>query len=175
LPQTASGAGASFLGGSNQATDLTDANGQASSPPLLANDTAGRFTATATAAGSAKPVSYPLENLAGRAATITPGAADGETTPAGTRFPIRLAVTVKDANSNPVAGALVTFTAPAGGPSGRFNLHGRASRIVGVKTNAQGIAIAPAFTANDTPGGYVVIATANGQRVGFALVNDPRQ
>jgi protocatechuate 3,4-dioxygenase beta subunit len=185
LPQTSSGAGATFLGGSNQATlggsnqatDVTAANGRASSPPLLANSTAGRFTATATATatGSAKPFSYVLRNLAGKPATITPGAADGETTPAGTRFPIRLAVTVKDANSNPVAGALVTFTAPAGGPSGRFNLHGRASRIVGVKTNAQGIAIAPAFTANDTPGGYVVIATANGQRVGFALVNDPRQ
>jgi hypothetical protein len=175
LPQTASGAGASFLGGNNQATDLTDASGRASSPPLLANDTAGRLTATATATGSAKPLSYPLRNLAGRPATITPGAADGETTPAGTRFPIRLAVTVKDANSNPVAGTLVTFTAPADGPSGRFNLHGRASRIVRVKTNAQGIAIAPAFTANNTPGGYVVSAAATGQRVGFALVNDPRQ
>jgi protocatechuate 3,4-dioxygenase beta subunit len=191
LPQSSSGAGASFLDGSNQATDVTDANGRASSPPLLANSTVGRFTATATATGSAKPFSYALRNLAGKPATITPGAADGETTQSGTRFPIRLAVTVKDANGNPVAGATVTFTAPARGASGRFAphppsrdqaakddtppapAHGRLT--VRVKTNTKGIAIAPAFTANDTPGGYVVVATANGHRVAFALVNNPRR
>jgi protocatechuate 3,4-dioxygenase beta subunit len=172
LPQTSSGAGASFLGGGNQATDLTDGSGRASSPALLANSSAGRFTATASATGSAKPLSYALRNLAGKAATVTPGAADGETTPAGTRFPIRLAVTVKDANSNSVAGALVTFTAPATGPSGHFAGGGRSVRV---PTNSSGIAIAPAFTANGTPGGYVVTASVNGLRVGFALVNEPRR
>jgi hypothetical protein len=174
LPSAASGAGASFPGGSSQASALTNAGGQAISPPLTANATAGRFIATAAVTGIATTLSYRLENQAGKPATITPGAADGETTPAGTRFPIRLAVTVKDAHSNLVAGALVTFTAPAHGASGRFTTHPR-SRTVRVKTNAKGIAIAPAFTANDTPGGYVVTATANGQRVGFALVNDPRR
>jgi protocatechuate 3,4-dioxygenase beta subunit len=172
LPAAASGAGASFPGGSNQASALTDSSGQASSPPLTANATAGRFTATAAVTGIATALSYPLENLAGVPATITAGAADGETTPAGTRFPIRLAVTVKDANSNPVAGATVTFTAPAHGASGRF---AKGRRIVRVKTNAKGIAIGPTFTANDTAGGYVVIATAGGHRVAFALINDPRR
>jgi hypothetical protein len=172
LPQTGEGAGASFLGGSNQATDVTDADGQASSPALLANSTAGRFTATASAVGSARELSYALRNLAGNPATITPGAADGETTPAGTRFPIRLAVTVKDADSNPVAGAVVTFTAAATGPSGKFD-GGR--RSVRVKTNNSGIAIAPAFRANGTPGGYVVTAAVSGLQVAFALVNDPRR
>jgi protocatechuate 3,4-dioxygenase beta subunit len=191
LPAAASSAGASFPGGSNQASALTDASGQASSPPLTANTTAGRFTATAAVAGVATTLSYPLENLAGKPATITPGAADGETTPAGTRFPIRLAVTVKDANSNPVAGATITFTAPAHGASGRFAAHlplrnqtakdgkqptpGQGRRTVRVKTNANGIAIATAFTANDTPGGYVVTANADGHRVGFALINNPRR
>src|SRR5262245_41694230 len=66
LPQAGTGAGASFLGGRNQATALTAASGRASSPALLANATAGRFTATATATGSATPLSYPLRNLAGR-------------------------------------------------------------------------------------------------------------
>jgi protocatechuate 3,4-dioxygenase beta subunit len=191
LPAAASSAGASFPGGSNQASALTDASGQASSPPLTANTAAGRFTATAAVAGVATALSYPLENLAGKPATMTAGAADGETTPAGTRFPIRLAVTVKDANSNPVAGATITFTAPAHGASGRFAVHqpvrnqtakegkqprrGQGRRSVRVKTNAKGIAIAPTFTANSTPGGYVVIATANGQRVAFALINNPRR
>jgi len=123
LPSAASGAGASFPGGANQASALTDANGQATSPPVTANATAGRFTATAAVTGTATSLSYPLENLADTPASITAGAADGETTPAGTRFPIRLAVTVKDAHSNPVAGATVTFTAPARGASGRFAHH----------------------------------------------------
>ena len=52
-----------------------------------------------------------------------------ESTAVGTRFPIRLAVTVTDTHGNAVAGALVTFTAPAHGPSGSFaGPHGRARR-----------------------------------------------
>ena len=179
LPQTSSGAGATFLGGSTQASALTDADGQATSPPLVANSTAGRFTATATTTGVAQPLSYPLENVAGAPATIIAGAADGQTTPVGSRFPIRLAVTVEDAYGNPVAGAPVTFRAPARGPAGHFStpdrgrrgLLARKARIARVETNARGIAVAPVFTANAQPGGYVVTATAGGRRAAFALVN----
>ncbi|HWX09380.1 MAG TPA: Ig-like domain-containing protein, partial [Gaiellaceae bacterium] len=46
------GAAASFLGGTSQATALTDANGLATAPPLIADKTAGSFTATATAVGA---------------------------------------------------------------------------------------------------------------------------
>jgi protocatechuate 3,4-dioxygenase beta subunit len=184
LPEATSGAGASFVGGESQASAVTNANGRASSPPLVANKTAGRFTATATLTGTstdsssptsgiANLVSYALRNLAGAPATISAGGASGQSTPAGTRFPIRLAVTVTDTNNNRVAGALVTFTAPARGPSGRFRP--RARRIVRVKTNHNGVAIAPAFTANRTPGGYVVTATAGGRRTAFALINRPRR
>jgi hypothetical protein len=44
---------------------------------------------------------------------------------------------------------------------------------VRVRTNAQGVAVAPAFTANATAGGYAVTATVAGsrQRAAFALVN----
>jgi hypothetical protein len=98
LPQISSGAGASFLGGSNQATDLTDANGQASSPPLLANDTAGRFAATATATGSAKPLSYPLRNVAGRlTATRAPQQAA-----VGTRYRRPLRARLLDPSGRPI-------------------------------------------------------------------------
>jgi protocatechuate 3,4-dioxygenase beta subunit len=170
LPSTASGAGAGFLGGGSQASTLTDGNGRASSPPLVANSTAGRFTATAAVTGIATPVSYALENVAGAAATIATGAADGQATAAGSRFPIRLAVTVTDADKNLVAGVLVTFRAPSRGPGGRF---ARAARIVRVKTNADGVAVAPPFIANARPGGYVVTAAVAGtkQRAAFALVN----
>jgi protocatechuate 3,4-dioxygenase beta subunit len=185
------GASATFVDGATQATATTTADGLATSPPLIANKTAGRFTAAASVAAaggggggeggdgggggarSVTPASYRLENLAGRPAAITAGAASGQSTPVGTRFAIRLAVRVTDANANPVPGASVTFRAPARGASGRFTTGGRKARTAGVKTNAKGIAIAPAFTANHTAGGYAVIARVVGtrKRAAFALVN----
>jgi protocatechuate 3,4-dioxygenase beta subunit len=177
------GAAATFLGGTSQATALTDANGIASAPPLVANKTAGRFTATATAVG-AQPGQYTLENLPAAPTSITTGAANGESTTVGTRFPIPLAVTVADKNGNPVAGATVTFTAPARGASGLFTVprrhqpakKNRMSRTVRVQTNDKGIAVAPAFAANASAGGYVVTAAVKGGSVStaFSLLNLPR-
>jgi hypothetical protein len=172
LPSAATGAGASFLGGESQATRLTDARGWAASPALVANKTAGRFSASASVSGGAKVVGYPLRNLASRPHAISAGGASGQSVPAGARFPVRLAVSVTDANDNPVSGAPVTFTAPARGPSGRF-IGGR--RTVRARTNEKGVAIAPALTANHTPGGYVVTARVAGRRAAFALVNRPKR
>jgi adhesin/invasin len=57
-----------------------------------------------------------------------------------------------------VADVPVTFTAPASGPSGTF----ASERTVTVFTNANGIATAPAFTANTQAGGYqVTVVTQN--------------
>lgn len=163
------GAAATFLGGLAQATALTDADGVATAPPLLANKTAGTFTATATASG-APSGEYTLENVAAAATGITAGAANGESTTVGTRFAIPLAVTVTDRNGNPVAGAIVTFTAPKKGPSGAFAGKRR------VRTNGKGIAVAPPFRANTNVGGYVVTATVRGSsvRTAFSLLNLPR-
>ena len=141
------------------------------------NKTAGSFTATATALG-AQPGRYTLENLAAAPTSITAGAADGQSTAVGARFPIPLAVTVTDKNGNPVAGATVTFAAPAKGASGRFTqrAHVSSDRIVRVRTNSKGIAVAPPFTANASVGGYAVTATVKGSsvRTAFSLLNLPR-
>ncbi len=167
-------AGASFVDGSGQATETTDAAGAAVSPVFTANTVAGSFTATASVSGTTKDAAFPLRNLAGRPITISAGAAASEQTTVKTRFPIRLAVTVTDKNANPVAGAIVTFTAPASGASGRFALApARRSRTVRVRTNSAGIAVAPAFIAGKAPGGYVVAATVKGAAAAFALVNQP--
>ena len=170
---SASGAGASFAGGGTQATALTDASGLATSPSLRASTTAGRFTATATTAGITQPVSFSLRNVAGKPAAIAAGVAASASTPVSSRFPIRLAVTVTDANNNPVRGARVTFTAPARGPRGHFAHNARTVRVA---TNASGIAVAPVFTAGRLPGGYVVTATVAGAKraAAFALVNERR-
>jgi hypothetical protein len=102
--------------------------------------------------------------------------ASSESTAIGGRFPVRLAVTVTDSHSNPVRGAVVTFSAPTHGPSGTFGRGQTArTRTVRVRTNAAGIAVAPVFVANRSPGGFIVTATAESARsTAFALVNEPR-
>jgi protocatechuate 3,4-dioxygenase beta subunit len=175
VTSSAGGAGAAFVGGGGQATELTDANGVATSPALVANTTAGSFTATAGMGGTSDPAAYTLRNRAAAPASITAGAASGESAVTGHRFAVPLAVTVADRYGNPVAGARVTFRAPANGASGHFDAgrHRRALRVVSIETNAHGIAIAPPFVANARPGGYVVVATVRGRsaRAAFALVN----
>ena len=88
-----------------------------------------------------------------------------------TAFGNALAVTVKDAGSNPVSGVSVTFTAPGSGYSGKFS---NSTATITVATNASGVASAP-FTADATAGGpYMVAASATGlTTVNFALTNTP--
>jgi hypothetical protein len=183
------GASATFPDGSKQASESTDTRGEAASPLLLANTIAGRFTVTAEIAGTTRLASSGLRNLPGRPATVTAGAASGESTTLSQRFPVPLAVTVGDRYGNPVAGAMVSFSAPARGASGHFTIarrrglsrdkttKKRTARVVTVRTNASGIAVAPPFTANDTVGGYIVRAKVEGTTAhgSFALVNTPRR
>jgi hypothetical protein len=201
-----SDAGASFTGGGDQATATTSASGVASSPLFTANGTAGSFTATAAVAGrepsegsgressgatggeAATPVSFSLSNRAGKPAKLAAGVGSTQSTTAGAPFQIRLAVTVTDAERNPVADAQVRFSAPTRGASGRFvgrssigrshGSHRRRSQVshpytVEVEASACGIAVAPPFTANELPGGYIVEATVEHARpAAFALVNE---
>jgi hypothetical protein len=172
----------------------------ASSPLLTANSAAGSFTATAAVVskeptgesgkessgasgnGAATPVSFSLANLAGKPTKLTTGVGSTQSTLAADPFPVRLAVTVADAEKNPVGGTEIAFSAPMRGASGRFTVHSRDSHhhrshvshlyTVRIKANACGIAVAPAFTANHLPGGYIVKATVKHARpAAFALVN----
>ena len=174
--QGAADAGASFAGGESQAVVTTNSSGIATAPVMTANTVAGSFQATASLAGGS-PIAFGLRNRAGSPATIATGAADGISTAVGSRFPIRLAVTVTDVDGNPVAGMPVRFLAPVHGPGGHFaaRVHGRTGsvRTVRVRTNARGIAIAPPFTANSASGGYAVGVRAGSRQAAFALVNRP--
>ena len=181
---------------STTATVGADASGTAAAPTFTANGTAGSYTVTASSQYGS--VSFSLTNAAtgvwcstldrrapmsaGEPVKLTAGVGSTQSTPAGTPFPIRLAVTVTDAEGNPVPGALTTFSAPLAGASGRFAVHTRGTHhrarvthlhTVRVKANACGIAVAPAFTANDRQGGYIVKATLEHVRpAAFALVNE---
>ena len=171
--QPAAGAGATFSNGASQATATTNSDGVATSSSLTANTTAGTFAATATTPDVASPVRVQLRNRPGRPADVTAGAAAAEATQTGRRFTIPLAVLVTDAHHNPVRDVLVTFAAPTDGPSGHFSRRSHPTRV-SVRTDANGIAVAPPFVANAEPGGYVVAATVRGatRAAAFALVND---
>ncbi|HKU58678.1 MAG TPA: hypothetical protein VJP39_03650 [Gaiellaceae bacterium] len=166
------GPGATFVGGSAQATATTDETGAAESPALVAGKVSGRFSVVASTPAAHGALTFAFRTLAGRPAAISAGAASGASATIGSRFPVRLAVTVTDAYGNVVPGARVTFVAPSRGASGRFlRTH---SRRITVKTDANGVAVTPTFTANRKTGGYAVTATAGGKSAAFALMNLPR-
>jgi hypothetical protein len=210
---SAPSAGASGLfsaSGSSTVTVGSDASGMAAAPAFTANDTAGSYTVTASSAygsiffsltnavgsaasacdavSSAAPATgLAPASLAGKPTKLTAGVGRSQSTPAGRRFPIRFAVTVTDAEKNPVPGVPITFAAPARGPSGYFTVrsggalelssHTPSSRIshprrVEVRTDACGIALAPAFTASHRRGGYIVVASVEQVKAAFALVNE---
>lgn len=94
----------------------------------------------------------------------------------GTNFTTPLSVIVTDGNGNAVSGAVVTFTAPAGGASGTFLAltNGGACVASGTAgavavssctatTSALGVASTATFTANAIPGAYSVQASTTGQ------------
>ncbi len=175
----AGSASAMFREGNRQPTVLTAANGRATAPVLVANMTAGTFDITARIAGTSEVATAELRSVAAHAAAVTVGAASGESTACLTSFPVPLAVTVADRYGNRVARADVTFTAPSHGATGGFAVVRRRmsvrSRSVTVKTNANGIAVAPRFTANQRVGGYLVKAAVKGSdaHASFALINTP--
>jgi protocatechuate 3,4-dioxygenase beta subunit len=165
------GAGASFATGGSSATVATDADGQATSPALTAGTTAGSFIVVADVSGASEPAVFSLEDLPGPPATLTAGVGDDQQAELGQPFAIPLAVTVRDADGNPVPGVSVTFSAPTSGASGTFAGGGTS---VTVMTDSDGVAVAPTFTANDQPGGFVVEASVAqvSQPAVFALVNE---
>jgi hypothetical protein len=144
---------------------------------VTAKGVAGAFTVAATSAATAsnpaaQSVTFSLTNAGTGPATITAGLGAFQSTSVGSAFTLNLAVTVDDAFNNPVANALVTFLAPSSGASGTFA--STALPAITVLTDGVGIAVAPSFVANETPGGYVVKASVAGYApsAAFAMVNE---
>ncbi|HEY5389598.1 MAG TPA: hypothetical protein VIJ83_03505, partial [Solirubrobacteraceae bacterium] len=164
-----SGPSATFgASGSIALTVGTDATGSASVPMVVANDTAGAFTVTASCAFGS--VSFSLTNTAaGIAATITPLPPSTQHTSVDGRYAQPLAVRVTDANGNPVVGANVTFSLGAGGAGGGGSASAaRATFDDGTSqasetTNSSGVATSPGMRANAAGGAFT--ATASVQHV----------
>jgi hypothetical protein len=139
-------------------TAVTNVNGIATSPLLLADTMTGSFTVLASVAGVATNAKFSLTNTAGTAASVSVLSGSEQSVSIGKAYAKPLEALVLDSFGNPVGGATVTFTAPNTGASGLF---GKKSTITAV-TNASGIAIASAFTANASTGDFNVIAAVVG-------------
>jgi CSLREA domain-containing protein len=87
-----------------------------------------------------------------------------------TVFSSPLVATVSSAFGEPVAGGVITFTAPSSGPSGTFPGNVTTANAT---TDASGVATAPVFTANGNAGSYNVSASVGGglASANFALTN----
>ncbi|MFN7994634.1 MAG: BACON domain-containing carbohydrate-binding protein [Bryobacteraceae bacterium] len=144
----------------------TDQNGNAVSPVLTGNGTAGQFAATASINGAS--VSFSLAISTGPA-LMTKSGGDGQSTLAGTVFGIPLQVKVTDAGGSSIAGLPVAFSVVPGpvGASGTFGTGSTASAT----TDQNGIAAAPVLTANSTGGAFTVTASAGGVSVTFNMTN----
>ncbi|MHB8594026.1 MAG: hypothetical protein ACYDB3_06775, partial [Acidimicrobiales bacterium] len=164
-------ASATFVTGGTTASAITNASGIATSPSFSAGDVAGPYDAYANTSASTETAVFSLQNLVGTPAQVIAGVGDYQSAQVGTAFPIDLAATVTDAYKNPVPGVQVSFGAPGSGPSGTFP-SGYVTAFA--TTDANGVAVAPTFTADDLAGGYVVTAgvASTSSTAAFALTND---
>ena len=154
-------AGASATLSSSTAT--TNGSGVAS-VTAIANAVAGSYLVTATAPGLATGATFALTNLTGPPASIEATAGTPQFTIFGTPFAAALKVTVRDAQNNPAANVLVTWSPPASGASATLS-------SLTSTTNSLGVATVNA-TANGVQGSYIVTATIPGaSAANFSLSN----
>jgi trimeric autotransporter adhesin len=109
---------------------------------------------------------------AGPPASVVPTVGSGQGTAINTPFPRNLEARVLDGFNNPIAGQVVTFTAPASGASGSF---GASGQIYTATSNASGYVTATTFTANAITGTYSVLAsigTGSVSPANFGLTNN---
>jgi type II secretory pathway pseudopilin PulG len=108
---------------------------------------------------------------AGAAATIAISGGNSQIATAGSAFGSALSAVVTDGANNPVAGVVVTFTAPTSGAGGTFLANGSGACVASggtvvttctATTGANGVASSLTFTANAVTGTYAISVTAPG-------------
>ena len=150
----------------SSASGTTDLHGQVS-VGATANTRSGGYVVTASAASGAAPVAFALVNDPGVAVRLVASpAAATQSAAVGTSFGKALAVTVYDANDNPVPNAAVAYAAPGTGASADLS-------TVLTASDAAGVAVVEAV-AGRTTGGYAVDASSPGATgASFQLTNLP--
>jgi uncharacterized delta-60 repeat protein len=135
---------------------------------LSVNKAGAGYTLTASGTDLIGATSNPFNVAAGAPSSISALAGSGQSANINSTFATALKAAVTDANGNPVSGVTVTFTAPSSGARGAFAAN------PAVQTDANGIATAPACTANSVGGSYVVVASLQGgsPSATFTLTNN---
>ena len=137
--------------------------------PQITGNRAGQVTVTGSAIGYA-PASVTAFVVGAAPANIAASGGTPQSTLINSPFAAPLVAIVTDSSNHGVGGVTVTFRAPATGPSGTF---AGGLGTVTATTNSNGIATAPAFTANGTAGSFTVSALVAGvgQPAVFSLTN----
>lgn len=151
--------GGSFAGPSQTANATTGPDGVATAPAFTANCVTGNFQVSADVNGAATPAFFSLTNIVSNPSNIAAVSGTSQSAVYNTTFPTAFKVIVRDSCFNPVSGYSVLFSAPTNGAGGTFTGN-NATAII--QTDANGFAIAPTFTANDTLGSYSVTAKVVG-------------
>jgi len=168
----ASGASATL----SAATAITNASGIAS-VTVTANATAGAYLVTAGIMGTAASTTFSLSNY-GTPVSVTVVSGSGQSATVGTTFAAALVVVVRDAVSQIVPGATVTFAAPTTGAratlsstnvvtdaTGQSTITAIAGQIAGsyaVTASVSGVATAASFALTNTAGSGVNITATGG-------------
>jgi Calcineurin-like phosphoesterase len=134
-------------------------------------------TSTSLKQYSSKEGANPPQLVVSYTPTVTPSAlsvvgGNDQTATVGTAFASKLAVKATDTAGNPVAGAVIRFSAPTSGAGAAF---AGGSVTVSATTGSDGVATTPQLVANATAGTYQVSATTTGvaNPVTFSLTNTP--
>jgi CSLREA domain-containing protein len=133
-------------------------------------ETAGNQSITAASGGLTGEQSGIIVQ-AGAVSALEVEQGGGQTATVATSFATPLEALVVDAYGNPVSGVSVTFTVQANNGAGASFA---GSPNVTVTTGANGLAIAPALTANGVAGSFTVgvsVDTRNGPSGSFSLTN----
>lgn len=167
--------GTRFDGGDQTPIVQTNADGDATSPRLVAGSGVGTLQVTATsndrmARFYLRVVSEEGDPTDDVESLILAGG-NGQIAPAGTEFTLALTVRASNQDRDPVEGAWVVYTITDDGRTG--------TRFVGVDqtptvtTSSSGDAVSSKLIAGHTPGFVTVAATSNGKAVTFLLVVSP--
>jgi adhesin/invasin len=156
-------------GGLTGGTAQTNSSGVATFPNLSIAR-AGSYQLLSLATGFESVLSTSFNVTGGPPGSLITSSGTPQSTTIRTVFTDPLVALVTDSVGNPLTGAAVTFTAPAGGPSGSFAGNTATATVV---TDINGRAVSPVFTANNLPGTFSVTASVPGvtSRANFVLAN----
>jgi len=166
------GTGTRFEGDDQTPTAQTNAEGDASSPRLLADSRAGTLQVTAMSSGRVATFHLRVVTQEGDPTDDVEHLAlidgQGQLAPEGTEFPLPLTARASNQGQDPVKDAWVTYTITDDGGTGtRFV---ETDQIPTVTTNSNGDAVSPKLIAGHTSGFVRVTATSNGKAATFILI-----